>query len=221
MFMNIKYIIGDLHLGDQFMFNRYYSKYFETHEDYWKGLTLNWNRVVQPQDVVLILGDLGTSKEVLETVLPKLRGRKILIMGNHDKYSKEYYGQFFEQVYDHPLFIKSRVVASHIPVPVEAGVLNIHGHTHHIFLKSDWHMNICPEYSGFKLLNVEKLVNSFFSQNNYKPNYRFLQEWFKDIQTTVEQDRAQEFILKPDGTIDAEATLAKGLKEKKKEGFEL
>lgn len=60
-----------------------------------------WNKTVRREDVVYILGDfcLG-NKEYTEKILKRLRGKKFLIEGNHDKslHGLERYFEWFGQI---------------------------------------------------------------------------------------------------------------------------
>lgn len=200
----IKWIFGDMHLRSLGMFNRIYSKSFASQEEYEEAIVKNWNKkVTSVDDIVIIIGDLGF-KDGIEAVIPRLRGRKWLLMGNHDGYSKSYYEKFFEKVFDTPIYFSKRIVISHIPIPVEAGILNVHGHTHHVKLKSENHINVCPEWTEYKPVGIkefEKIISRMTP-----PNYQFLQEWYAEIQISYSEDQ-REFILKEDGTINAAESL--------------
>ena len=198
------YIMGDLHLSnDCSLFNRVYSKDFNTVEDYHNEIIKRWNKkIVSDNVIVLLLGDIG-KKEGIEKVIPKLRGRKFLILGNHDRYAKSFYKKYFEEVFTHPIFVGSRVVFSHIPIPTEPGVINFHGHTHHVSLKSDRHFNLCPEHHNYTPILFKKLEQKLAKID--KPNYNFLQEWYADIQlTNINLDERDDIVLKEDGTIDVD-----------------
>jgi len=43
-----------------------------------------WNSVVGPEDTVYHLGDVAMHTSPIERILPRLNGKKILIVGNHD-----------------------------------------------------------------------------------------------------------------------------------------
>ena len=52
----------------------------------------NYNSVVQPNDTVYILGDLGFGpKELVIELMKKLHGDKFLVIGNHDNFTDEQY----------------------------------------------------------------------------------------------------------------------------------
>ena len=54
-----------------------------------------WNDVVTSEDTVYVVGDFGLSdsKEETTRVCQMLNGKKILVMGNHDTNSPEWYRQ--------------------------------------------------------------------------------------------------------------------------------
>ena len=200
------YIVGDLHLGnDCKLFQKVYNKDFDTVEDYHNAIIERWNKKIPNENsIVLVLGDIGKQKEITE-IIPRLRGRKFLILGNHDTYAKSFYKQYFEEVFTHPVFVGPRIVFSHIPIPTEPGVINFHGHTHHVFLKSDRHFNLCPEHHNYTPILFKKIEQKLAKID--KPNHKFLEEWYKDIQlTNSSPNERDDIILKEDGTIDVEAS---------------
>ena len=194
------YVMGDLHLGnDCKLFHRIYYKTFDTVEDYHQGIIDRWNKKVTRDDaIVLVLGDIGKDWAIKE-ILPKLRGRKYLILGNHDGYSKAFYNQYFEKVFTYPIFVSPRIVFSHIPIPTEPGVINFHGHTHHVFLDSERHFNLCPEYFEYTPILYKSLEKNLGKID--KPVYDFLYEWYKDIQITTAESR-DDLITDKRGLID-------------------
>lgn len=209
--MNLRpdYIYGDMHLGDRGMFARTYGKMFETQEEYQEAVVRNWNKTVKENsNIVFVLGDLGQKADIAK-LFPRLRGQKYLILGNHDTYAKSFYQKFFVEVFDAPLFVGRRSVLSHHPIPVEPGVVNIHGHTHDVFLKSELHFNACPEHHYYTPLNYKKLELRLIG-GLPKPNRKFLHEWYAEIQDSPSRD---DLIFKENGIIDAKATLEKRHKE--------
>lgn len=94
-----------------------------------------WNSVVRDCDTIYHLGDVAINKRYLE-VVKRLRGRKILIKGNHDIFGMEDYvdgAGMFKDIRAYKVFPKHKVICSHIPLhPDSLGRfgLNIHGHLH-------------------------------------------------------------------------------------------
>lgn len=173
------HIIGDIHLGSNGLFKRIYSRDFATMEAYHTAVLNNITSRITKQSILLFLGDLGY-REYFEDFFPKIDCYKILIKGNHDTYSDDTYYKYFDEVYSHPLFYTPRIVFSHIPIPTEQGVLNIHGHTHEIDLDSKDHFNICVERVGYSLVTMKWISKQVM--NSPKPSYKFLNEWYRDIQ---------------------------------------
>jgi len=76
------------------------------------------NEIVSDDDLVLHLGDLGhgknQSKEIIGYILENLKGKKILIKGNHDNWDDDFYLQYFQRVIDKFLLING-VFLCHYP----------------------------------------------------------------------------------------------------------
>ena len=104
-----------------------------------------WNKIVRPQDVVVLLGDimLGDNEKGLECA-KQLNGSVVFFDGNHDTITRieilkglkdwKYYGVAgIEKIYGYNFYL------SHFPtitsnltndMPLEKILINIHGHTH-------------------------------------------------------------------------------------------
>ena len=117
------YYIGDPHFKHKNVIKHDFNngcRYFESIEEHDKLIIENWNRVVGPNDNVYILGDLswGNAKET-EELLKKLNGKKILIKGNHDSYTKDpACRKQFEAIYDYKTIQDGNrmVVLFHYPI---------------------------------------------------------------------------------------------------------
>jgi len=77
---------SDLHLGHTNILELAHRTEFTDIDHMNNTLVDNWNRVVDYQDEVWILGDvcMGKISDSL-ALIPELRGRKILVAGNHDR----------------------------------------------------------------------------------------------------------------------------------------
>jgi calcineurin-like phosphoesterase family protein len=68
----------------------------------------NYNSIIQDDDLVFHLGDLACGPiktyKNLGYILENLKGRKILIKGNHDKWEDKYYLNYFESVQRYLIF---------------------------------------------------------------------------------------------------------------------
>lgn len=126
-----------------------------------KTLIENYNSVVQKQDVCYWLGDVmyDASKEKVAAILRQLRGRKYLILGNHDRGHSEkwWLDAGFDKVFSHPVYIATQyIMLSHEPLE-EFGksypIANIHGHIHiqdYDFKNHDQCINVSVEKTGYK-----------------------------------------------------------------------
>ena len=92
----MNYYISDLHLNCQ---NKYEGRTLE-HD---KILKENWNKVVTNGDTVYILGDIGKEggnkdMEYLCEIISTLKGKKVLIQGNHEKLKDIRVKQLFVEI---------------------------------------------------------------------------------------------------------------------------
>jgi calcineurin-like phosphoesterase family protein len=121
-------------------------------------LFTNWNINVDPNDVVLVLGDicLGKDEEVHELFVKPLVGKKILVRGNHDKKSDEWYMRHGWDFVCHELRLEKfgyNLVLSHEPVSVRVGEINGHGHFHNTDHRSQE-----PEYRKIRTPRTHRLL---------------------------------------------------------------
>ena len=103
-------------------------------------LIRNWNLAVPGVGNVFVLGDMFYKKGSLSEcrkIMEKLNGRKWLIAGNHDLFTREEYLDLgFEDARDYlePIFGWRRVVLSHYPLlewnGFYRGAWHLHGHVH-------------------------------------------------------------------------------------------
>lgn len=104
-----------------------------------------WNSVVNKKDLVYALGDLmmvpkqedGTPRmKIYRRIRNRLNGKIILIKGNHDAGSKEYYDCFTEVCdYKEIKYNKTKIICSHYPFASWNGSFHghnpmFHGHCH-------------------------------------------------------------------------------------------
>lgn len=90
--MNI-FVTADLHLGHDAI-RRHCSRPFATVEEMDEALIANWNRSVSDRDLVYVVGDFAWRHH--DRYLARLKGRKILIRGNHDRMPRESLRDFAE-----------------------------------------------------------------------------------------------------------------------------
>jgi calcineurin-like phosphoesterase family protein len=90
-----------------------------------------YNEVVNDEDRVYILGDVAFRASDMHRVVPQLKGRKVLVPGNHEPPKMRKYFDLFDDVRGY--VVKKGFIMSHIPIHEQSlsrWTLNIHGHLH-------------------------------------------------------------------------------------------
>ncbi len=142
----MRYYISDLHFFHRSMNTRMDNRGFSSVEEMNEYMVKAWNLRVHRGDEVVILGDLSIGKkEETEEILKRLKGKKYLITGNHDKFlrDKSFDRNLFENIqpYMEMNDNKRKVILCHYPVfcyngqykkenEKIAGVYMLHGHVH-------------------------------------------------------------------------------------------
>lgn len=127
------FLIADMHFNHTNIIN-YENRPFVTAEEMNEALIKNWNSVVNKYAKVFVLGDFAFApKKTLDLIVPRLRGYKILIMGNHDSISPtNYLNAGFNEVYKYPILYDKFYIFSHEPMDTNGSMVysNIFGHVH-------------------------------------------------------------------------------------------
>jgi calcineurin-like phosphoesterase family protein len=132
--------IGCLHLGHTSI-----AKYrgFETEYQHDEHLISQWNKVVHKKDLTYILGDITMEKSNDYYQLDRLNGRKVVVLGNHDRWQDVphllNYVDGVAGMIDYKGF-----TLTHAPIHVsEIGQYrgNIHAHIHHKNVLADFNVN--------------------------------------------------------------------------------
>lgn len=179
----MKYYISDLHFGCK---NKFEGRTLE-HDQILKD---NWNSTITNGDTVYILGDIGREgkneeNEYLCSIISTLKGRKVLVQGNHEKLQDIRLRQLFSEVcdykeiYDNVGGINYGLVLCHYPILMwknqHKGWIHLYGHVHntdewHVYQKSLEYLNEyfkdktlkgytdCPEARAF---NVGSMIQNY------------------------------------------------------------
>jgi calcineurin-like phosphoesterase family protein len=91
---------------------------------------VNWNNFTNPDDIVIIAGDIGHYCPRTVDVLKKLNGTKILVIGNHDIIwgNNLYTCGCFQGI--HTVIDTKDLYVEHIPEHLQ-GIKKYHIHGHH------------------------------------------------------------------------------------------
>lgn len=160
----MNYYISDLHFGCQ---NKFEGRTLE-HD---QMIIDNWNKVVTNADNVYILGDIGRigsnkDNEYLCRCISVLKGKKTLVLGNHDGDFKDIrLRQLFVEICDRKEIIDNyngenhKLVLSHYPelfwAQQHKGSVLIYGHLH-----------MSDEWEVYK--NSLRYLNDFFRTKTLK-----------------------------------------------------
>ncbi len=122
-----------------------------------------YNELVSDADRVYILGDVAFTPGHMKSVVPRLKGRIVLVPGNHDPVKMRKYFDLFDDVRGY--VVKKGFIMSHIPIHVGSlsrWQLNIHGHTH---------ANVTKKMFGDKELNEPdpRYFCACVEQTNFRP----------------------------------------------------
>jgi calcineurin-like phosphoesterase family protein len=132
-----------------------------------EALINNWNSVIRPKDKVYHLGDFAFGRNWIK-IADRLNGRKILVMGNHDKYDSAEYLKHFEQL--RGMIFWDKCVLSHMPVHRNFGgrcIMNIHGHLHSKFVSNDFgepdphYFNVSVEHHNCFPVNADEIIKQY------------------------------------------------------------
>ena len=147
------YLVSDTHFNDKELYIGTKRIERKDTDEYIKLI----NSKVGKKSILIHLGDVGDLE-----VMKKIRGYKVLIMGNHDSGVTKY-KEVFDEVYTGPIQIGEKLILSHEPLECD-WAFNIHGHIHSFTHKDDArHMCICPEVTKqFEPINFNQLMKSGF-----------------------------------------------------------
>lgn len=178
------FVTSDLHLNHKNIMNLRRSQ-FKTLEEHNNYIINRYNSVVQENDLVYILGDVGfTPKNELIALCKQLNGRKILVLGNHDRLSDNEYRQAgFIDIIHHPVYYNNNIILSHLPVQEclnNSWVINVHGHVHMgtIDLPNFYNVNIEEnDYLPVNMKKFEEIAQKQCPQYRWQP---FGTEWYAE-----------------------------------------
>lgn len=137
------FVTSDLHRGHRNIL-KYCNRPYNSLEEMEDGIVRAWNQQVRSDDdLVYILGDLSidNNKERNSNFLKRLRGKKVVIKGNHDETALLNYlvKEGIIESWHYALEVKyegCKYFLSHFPVVNPRGMFNsntyysIHGHLH-------------------------------------------------------------------------------------------
>lgn len=134
--MTKTFLIADNHFGHKNIVNFTSSdgsklRDFESSEEMDEHMVDRWNATVSPSDRVYMLGDMVIKRSSIP-ILGRLKGRKILVRGNHDIFKMNDYAPYVDDIV--AIRKLDNYYLTHVPIHPDSiphwcsG--NIHGHLH-------------------------------------------------------------------------------------------
>jgi len=183
----MNYYIADPHFGHSAII-RLCNRPFQSVEEMDETICTNWNRKVTNGDNVFILGDfMYRSRKKPSEYLTRLKGRKYLILGNHDAswIWQEETSRHIEtslsmmELIDH----NRKVVLCHYPMlswpNAHGGAYMVYGHIHGHrdqdpclrYGLSPNMLNACVEVNGYQPVTLDEMIenNRSFRAESDKP----------------------------------------------------
>lgn len=169
------WVISDTHFGHENIIT-YCKRPFKNADHMDQIMIERWQERVRPEDIIYHLGDVGLTKgDYLEKkIMPRLPGKKILVLGNHDKSAKRMMEMGFDfacenmmiQHFNHLLYLVHR------PQSLHRGDYILHGHIHNStpedrakFVKEGelvhipiWNINLSVEMINYEPVTLDWVV---------------------------------------------------------------
>ena len=166
-----RWVISDTHFGHKNIID-YENRPFASVEDMNAAIINNWRKIVNKKDIVFMLGDFSFyDKELTQSLMSALPGRKILILGNHDSRSVEWYREVgFEHVSKWPIIIDDFYILSHAPVYLCSSMpyANIHGHIHSKKMTGGNYYNASVEHINYTPINLDAIKQTLSKNSDHR-----------------------------------------------------
>lgn len=121
----------------------------------------NWNQCTDDSDITIVAGDVGKECSQCINAYKRLKGTKVLVLGNHDsEWSVENLEQCFDSIV--PMVRNGNIIITHIPPekPITS-LYVVHGHHHTYdtlemskarinYLQDRMRFNCCADLNGSK-----------------------------------------------------------------------
>jgi calcineurin-like phosphoesterase family protein len=142
---------------------------FNSLEEMHETIIQNWNALVKDNDYVYHLGDVTFRYDgAFNALMHRLKGKKRLIVGNHDKIKNPALHIHFEKIELWKGFSEKEAgfpfTASHFPLPeymLRNGKHNAHGHIHQNKSREPHQQNLSVEAINYMPRHIDEVVANF------------------------------------------------------------
>ena len=198
----MKRYISDLHFGSEECINRFDKRQFDNVFEMDKYMIKQWNNTIKSGDIVIILGDLFSTKDAtrINKILNQLYGKFALIEGNHDRewmklegvnLDKFEYIKPYAEIHDagrsvilshYPIFFYNHQHQKNSSGQTESFMLYGHVHNSEEAVLTEKLQNIVRETNTTDKHDVtgpipSQMINCFCMRSDYRP--LTLNEWIE------------------------------------------
>jgi calcineurin-like phosphoesterase family protein len=161
------FVVSDTHFGHANMLkfknlDGSLMRPFASCEEMDELMVERWNKVVTDSDIVYHLGDVyfGDGHKHLS----RLKGRKRLILGNHDNLAGGHLTKNFQKIMMWRMFPEMNVLLTHVPVHKSSlykTKYNMHGHVHCNSLEEEEYINCSVEMLDYTPTPIEDMLKIY------------------------------------------------------------
>lgn len=160
------FVTSDLHLGHRNILNFLdeqgkHFRNFQDVEEMNELIVKNWNDTISDSDIVYNLGDVYFGDGYKH--LSRLKGRKRLILGNHDDGKDSNLWPHFQKILMWRIFKEEDAVLTHVPVHSSSMFkvhYNIHGHIHEKKSPGPFYINASVEAQDYRPKLLSELIQN-------------------------------------------------------------
>jgi calcineurin-like phosphoesterase family protein len=158
------FLISDMHFGDSSLTQANQKVGGKTRRPFADGKDMDaailqrWNEVVGDDDLVWVLGDLGSG---FKTKLGQVKGRKNLVAGNDDSLDEAMRSGVFEKIKIAEWISGGSLLLSHIPLhrsALGASFRNVHGHTHEKSVGDPRYICVSVDQIDYRPIALDEVV---------------------------------------------------------------
>jgi calcineurin-like phosphoesterase family protein len=126
-----------------------------------------WNSVIKDGDIVYHLGDVFVGDvHKFDILWKRLKGRKRLIIGNHDNIDFFINGKYFQKIMYWRKFPEFNLHLTHSPIhsyslhnfESDKIMKNVHGHLHQNIIPDPNYINVSVDVTDYTPINIEELI---------------------------------------------------------------
>lgn len=187
----MNYYISDLHFLHKNCI-QFDERPFSDIEEMQRVMVEKWNRKITNGDTVYILGDVSMrgKKDDLIALVATLKGKKILVKGNHDSVEDYRYQQLYDTICDYKEVQDSvdetnySLVLCHYPIfswkNMGRGTILLYGHTHN-GKEDDYFQRCIAQMSENECVHIYGKMSRAYNVGCMKPWMNYEPRTLKEI----------------------------------------